>query len=100
MPLTHAKYGIVDSDFYNFDKTGFAIGMIQATLVITCADRMAKPKAVQPGNREWAIAICSIAAGGHIVPPFLCIAGRFYLATWYSGGHIPSDWVVKTTDNS
>ena len=23
-----AKYGIVDSDFYNFDETGFAMGMI------------------------------------------------------------------------
>jgi hypothetical protein len=47
-----AKYGIVDSDFYNFDETGFTMGMIQATLVITHADRTAKPKAVQPGNRE------------------------------------------------
>jgi hypothetical protein len=45
----HAKYGIVNSYFYNFDETGFAMGMI---LVITCADQMAKPKAVQPGNRE------------------------------------------------
>jgi hypothetical protein len=41
-----AKYGIVDSDFYNFDKTDFAMGMIQATLVVTHADQMAKPKAI------------------------------------------------------
>ena len=34
----HAKYSIVNSNFYNFDKTGFAMGMIQATLVITRAD--------------------------------------------------------------
>ena len=45
----HAKYGIVNSYFYNFDETGFAMGMI---LVVTCADQMAKPKAIQPGNRE------------------------------------------------
>ena len=25
----HAKYNIVDSDFYNFDEMGFVIGMIQ-----------------------------------------------------------------------
>jgi hypothetical protein len=95
----HAKYGIVDSDFYNFDKTGFAIGMIQATLVITCADRIAKPKAVQPSNREWATAICSIAADGYVVPPFLYVAGQFHLAAWYSGGQVLSDLVVKMTDN-
>ena len=41
-----AKYGIVDSDFYNFDKMDFAMGMIQATLVVTHADQMAKPKAI------------------------------------------------------
>jgi hypothetical protein len=42
----HAKYSIVDSDFYNFDEMGFAIGMIQATLVITRVNWTAQPKAV------------------------------------------------------
>jgi hypothetical protein len=92
-----AKYGIVDSDFYNFDETGFQMGMIKAGMVITRADRIAKPKAVQPGNREWATAICSVAADGHVVPPFLCVAGRFHLAAWYSDGQIPGNWVVRTT---
>jgi len=47
-----AKYGILDYDFYNFDKTGFMIGVIYPTMVITCADRCGRGKAVQPGNRE------------------------------------------------
>ncbi len=34
-----------------------------------------------------------------MVPPFLCVAGRFHLAAWYSDGHIPANWVVKTTQN-
>jgi len=34
-----AKYGILDSDFYNFDKTGFMIGVIYASIVFTRADR-------------------------------------------------------------
>jgi hypothetical protein len=94
-----AKYGIQDCDLYNFDETGFAMGMIRPGTVVTRSDRVGKPKAIQPGNREWATAICSIAADGHVVPPFLCVAGRFHLAAWYSGGHIPANWVVKTTQN-
>lgn len=94
-----AKYSIQDGDFYNFDETGFMMGMIRAQMVVTRSERVGKAKAIQPGNREWATAICSIAADGYVVPPFLCVAGRFHLAAWYSGGHVPSNWVVKTTPN-
>jgi hypothetical protein len=93
------KYGIQECDFYNFDETGFIMGTIRPGMVVTRSDRVSKPKAIQPGNREWATAICTIAADGHVVPPFLCVAGRFHLAAWYSSGHIPSKWVVKTTQN-
>jgi hypothetical protein len=53
-----AKYAIQDCDFYNFDETGFAMGMIQPRTVVTRSDRVGKAKAIQPGNREWATAIC------------------------------------------
>ena len=34
-----AKYGIKDNNLYNFDKTGFIIGVIcSSLLVIICAD--------------------------------------------------------------
>jgi hypothetical protein len=33
-----AKYGVVDGDFYNFDKTGFSMGMITPGMVVTRAD--------------------------------------------------------------
>ena len=32
------KYGITDPDFYNFDETGFAMGVIDPSLVITGAE--------------------------------------------------------------
>jgi hypothetical protein len=62
-----AKYGILDCDFYNFDETGFMMGMIRPGMVVTRSDRVGKPKAIQPGNREWATAICSIAGDGYVV---------------------------------
>jgi hypothetical protein len=41
-----AKYRIVDSDFYNFDETGFIIGIITPAMVVTRADRRGRGKAV------------------------------------------------------
>ena len=52
-----AKYGILDDDLYNFDETGFIIGQIASSMVVTGADRDRKRKKVQPGNREWVTVI-------------------------------------------
>ena len=47
-----AKYGIVEDDIYNFDKTGFMMGIIFAGIVVTTSDSRGKAKLAQPGNRE------------------------------------------------
>jgi RecB family endonuclease NucS len=47
-----AKYNIIDSDIYNFDKTGFIIGQIASRIVITRVDRYSKNKAIQLSNQE------------------------------------------------
>jgi len=41
-----AKYRVLDCDFYNFDETGFMIGVICPAMVITRADRRGRDKAV------------------------------------------------------
>jgi hypothetical protein len=68
-----AKYRVVDSDFYNFDETGFMMGQITPGMVVTRADRRGRAKGVQPGNREWATVIVSINGEGWDVPPFLIV---------------------------
>jgi hypothetical protein len=68
-----AKYGVVDSDFYNFDETGFMMGQIAPGMVVTCADRRGRAKGVQLGNREWAIAIVCVNSKGWSIPPFLVV---------------------------
>ena len=49
---TIAKYGVENSDIYNFDETGFMMGMISTTMVVTSSERLGKPRLAQPGNRE------------------------------------------------
>jgi hypothetical protein len=94
-----AKYGVLDCDFYNFDETGFMMGVICPAMVVTRADRRGRGKAVQPGNREWATAIACINSEGWSVPPFLVVQGKNHLANWYTDGGLPHDWVIKPTSN-
>jgi len=41
-----AKYGIVEDDIYNFDETGFLIGMIAFYMVVTTSKGRSKAKIV------------------------------------------------------
>jgi hypothetical protein len=46
------KYGILQQDIYNFDKTGFQMGQISASIVVTATDRQGRPKQVKPTNTQ------------------------------------------------
>jgi hypothetical protein len=61
---TIAKYGIVDADIYNFDETGFMMGVISTAMVVTSSERAGRAKAKQPGNREWVTVIQAVDALG------------------------------------
>jgi RecB family endonuclease NucS len=45
-----AKYGIVNLDIYNFDETGFLMGMLLQAKVVTTSDRRSRPRTKQPSN--------------------------------------------------
>lgn len=59
-----AKYSIQDEDMYNFDETGFTMGIISTTMVVTSSERRDRPKLAQPGNREWVTEIQGINSQG------------------------------------
>jgi hypothetical protein len=94
-----AKYGIQDEDLYNFDETGFMMGVICPAMVVTRADRRGRSKQLQAGNREWATAIECVSSDGFVVPPFLIVQGKNHLASWYEGTNIPDTWMVKPSPN-
>jgi hypothetical protein len=94
-----AKYGILDDDVYNFDETGFIMGMIFPGMVVTTSDGRGKAKLAQPGNREWATVIQGVNALGWAIPPFIILAAQYHLANWYQECGLPLDWRIATTDN-
>ncbi|EDO03994.1 hypothetical protein SS1G_06476 [Sclerotinia sclerotiorum 1980 UF-70] len=74
-----AKYSILDYDFYNFDETGFMMGIIYPEMVAT---------AIIYGNGE-----------GETIPLFLMIQGQVHLSNWYTETDFPADWVIKPISN-
>jgi len=75
------KFGIRIEDIYNFDETGFLMGILGTTTVVTSSDRTTKPKLIQPGNREWVTVIQAINSQNWTVPPFLVFKGKWHLAS-------------------
>ncbi|KAJ0150407.1 Periostin [Fusarium oxysporum f. sp. albedinis] len=96
---TIAKYGIRSDDIWNFDETGFMMGMIEPGTVVTSSHRQGRPKQVQPGDREWITAIEGVNAEGQSIPPFIIGAGQYHLANWYQECDLPGDWVIALSEN-
>jgi hypothetical protein len=47
-----AKYGVLDDDLYNFDETGFMMGIIFPGTVVTTSEGCTEAGLAQPGNWE------------------------------------------------
>jgi hypothetical protein len=86
---TIAKYRICDEDIYNFDETGFMMGVISTGMVVTSSDGRAKAKKIQPGNREWVTVVQAVSSVGYAVPPFIIVAGKNHLDSWYDEAEFP-----------
>jgi hypothetical protein len=96
---TISKYGILDEDIYNFDETGFQMGVASTAKVITGAERSKRPVSVQPGNRKWVTAIDCICADGQSLPPVIIFEGKVHQSTWYTDNALPTDWVIGVSEN-
>jgi len=96
---TVAKYGILQEDIYNFDETGFQMGVISTSKVVTRSERKGRPKTKQPGNREWVTLVHTINACGWVLPAFVIFEAKLHQASWYRIPGLPSDWKIAVSDN-
>ena len=77
------QHGIAYKDIYNFDKTGYAMGLVATAKVVTRADLTGKPFLIQPGNHEWVTSIECINASGWALPPCIIFKGKIHIEGWY-----------------
>ena len=85
---TKLKYGIADEDTYNFDETGFMMGVIHGQMVFTGSDKRSA-KRIQPRNRGWVTDIQGVNAKGWALPPFLIFPGKVLISSWFE--NLPQD---------
>ena len=96
---TKVKYGILDDDTYNFDETGFQMGVISTEYVVIGTDKRNQGKALQPGNREWVTVIQGISAVGCSIPPFIIFSGKYHLQSWYEDNNLLPNTSIALSDN-
>jgi hypothetical protein len=79
---TIAKYGITADDIWNFDETGFNIGVGRDQWIIT-----REPKRQITGgfntNREYATAIEAVSATGSTIAPVVILSAKLLLLRWF-----------------
>jgi hypothetical protein len=94
---TRLRYGIGDEDIFNFDETGFMMGMIATSKVVTSSDTVGRAITIQPGNRDWTTVIEGINAMGWAIPPYVILAAKVHQSGWYH--NLPPDWAIAVSDN-
>ena len=67
---------------YNFDETGFMMGVIHGQMVFTGSEKRSA-KRIQPGNRGWVTNIQGVNAKGWALPPFLIFPGKVLITSWF-----------------
>jgi hypothetical protein len=96
---TQDQWGIQDEDIYNFNETGFAMGLITTTKVVSRAEMPGKPWLIQPGNREWVTIIEYINSRGWSVPTTIIFKGKVHIEGWFDETRIPGDWRIELSAN-
>jgi hypothetical protein len=94
-----SQHGILEEDIFNFDETGFAMGLIATTKVVTRSNMPGKPHLLQPGNREWVTTIECINANGWSIPTCIIFKGKVHIEGWYQDYALPSDWRIEVSEN-
>ena len=72
---TIETWGIASDDIFNFDESGFAIGVGGTQKIITLGEYHVKRALLQAGNREWVTSIESEASGS-VHPPLFVFKGK------------------------
>ena len=84
------KYGILDTDCYNVDKTGFRI-------CIRCNQWVITQHATRPmyfassSNCELVTVMETVSGDGRVLPPFIIIPGSLHMEDWYLKTSISDD---------
>ena len=93
------QYGIAFKDIYNFDETGYAMGLCSTAKVVTRASMYGRCQVIQPGNREWVTSIECVNSTGWVLPPCIIFKGSVHIEGWYQEPKLPANWRIEVSPN-
>jgi hypothetical protein len=76
------QHGIHESDMWNFDETGFNIGIGRDQWIVTCEFKKPLYRGSNT-NREYATLVEAVNATGDVIPPFIILSGKCILKGWF-----------------
>ena len=97
--ITIMQHGIPYEDIYNFDETGYAMGLVATAKVVSRAEMVGKPFLIQPGNWEWVTSIECVNSSGWALPPCIIFKGKVHIEGWYQDEALPHDWRIEVSQN-
>ena len=92
-----AQYGILLEDTFNFNKTGYVIGII-ATVKVVTGTLTHHTIYIQPGNRKQITIIKYISTIGQALLSILIFASKVYLSTQYTT-NLPFGQTIALSEN-
>jgi hypothetical protein len=76
------KWAVVDEDIYNFDETGYQIGITAGGIVIVPTN-IERVYVNDPDNKELITVVECISAGGYHVPAMVIFKGAYHLCKYF-----------------
>jgi hypothetical protein len=91
------RYGIVDEDIWNFDETGFRIGIGRDNWIVM-REKKHSNKAYIPvnTNREYATIVEAVNAVGYTAEPLIILSAKSILKGWFDC--IPDGYHLSATE--
>lgn len=89
--------GIDDCDQYNFDATGFRIGIGKDQWIATL-DHNHHWYHASSTNRELVTSCRAISGDGAVLPPMLLLPGTLHLEDWYTITDLDDDYLLAVSE--
>jgi len=94
----YAEHNIQPADVYNFDETGFRIGIGRDQWIITC-DPNRQVYLASSTNRELVLVCETISDNGTVLPPIIIVPGAIHQEVWYMAASIPDKYLIIPSES-
>jgi len=89
------EFGVANEDIWNFDETGFRIGVGRSQWIVTTCTSKRSYLAVD-GVRTLVTSVEAVSAGGAVIEEMLIVPGKTHMESWYKD--LGDDVLVGVSD--